>query len=88
MIIGVLLLLAFGYLGQNIALKYVEPTKLSIIVSLEAVFASILKIIILSVVFKPFVFIGGSLIIAAVVVSQQQNNIDVKEISSNGKESI
>lgn len=77
----------FGYLGQNIALKYVEPSKISIIVSLEAVFASILEIIMLSIAFKPFVFLGGSLIIAAVVVSQMKQE-ESKGKNKYGKEGI
>jgi drug/metabolite transporter (DMT)-like permease len=79
---------AFGYLGQNIALKYVEPAKISIIVSLEAVFASVLEIILLSAIFKPFVFIGGGLIIMAVVVSQVNSNLQNKELAFHGKEGI
>lgn len=77
----------FGYLGQNIALKYVEPSKISIIVSLEAVFASILEIIMLSIAFKPFVFLGGSLIIVAVVVSQMKQE-ESKGKNKYGKEGI
>ena len=59
-----------GFLIQGYALKYSLPTRVSLIVTLESVFAAIGAVLILNEVLSTTIIIGGFLIVSAVVVSE------------------
>ena len=61
---------AFGFLVQSYALKISLPTRVSLIVALESVFAAIGSVLILNEVLSVSVLIGGVLILSAVVFNE------------------
>ena len=71
---------ALGFLVQSYALKYSEPTKVSLIVTLESVFAVIGAILLLNEEITASIIIGGLLIVTGVIVSE------TKLFNNRGKE--
>ena len=61
---------AIGFLVQSYALKYSLPTRVSLIVVLESVFAAIGSVLIVNEVLTESVVIGGLLIIAGVLITE------------------
>jgi drug/metabolite transporter (DMT)-like permease len=61
---------ALGFLVQSYALKISVPTRISLIVTLESIFAVIGSVLILNDVIGVEVIIGGLLIISAVLINE------------------
>lgn len=61
---------ALGFLVQSFVLKISLPTRVSLIVTLESIFAVIASVIILKEDITKLIIIGGSLIILGVVVNE------------------
>ncbi len=61
---------ALGFLVQSYALKISLPTRVSLIVALESVFAVIGAVLIENEIITPMVIIGGLLIISGVLISE------------------
>ena len=61
---------ALGFLVQSYALKYSEPTKVSLIVTLESVFAAFGAVILLNEDITASIITGGLLIVTGVIVSE------------------
>lgn len=61
---------ALGFLVQSYALKLSLPTKVSLIVAMESVFAAIGSVLILHEVLSVQIVVGGILIISAVLLSE------------------
>ena len=61
---------ALGFLVQSYALKFSLPTKVSLIVALESVFAAIGSVLILNEILSVQIVLGGLLIISAVLLSE------------------
>lgn len=75
---------ALGFLVQSYALKISLPTRISLIVALESVFAAVGAVIILSETVSYSLVIGGVLILGAVVFNEtkpfKKNRIIVEEV--------
>jgi drug/metabolite transporter (DMT)-like permease len=69
-----------GFLVQGYALKYSLPTRISLIVTLESVFAAIGSVLIIKEVLSLEIVLGGLLIISAVLISELKpfNNKSIK----------
>lgn len=61
---------ALGFLVQSFVLKVSLPTRVSLIVTLESIFAAIASVMILNEELTYLIIIGGSLIIVGVVVNE------------------
>lgn len=61
---------AFGFLVQNFALKISHPTRISLIVALEAVFGAIGSVLIVNDVLTLNIVVGGMLIISAILITE------------------
>lgn len=71
---------ALGFLVQSYALKVSLPTRISLIVSLESVFAAIGAVLILNEVISVSLVIGGFLIITAIIFNETKPFKRVKKI--------
>ena len=61
---------AVGFLVQSYALKVSLPTRISLIVALESVFAAIGSVLIIGEILTPRVVIGGFLIISGIIITE------------------
>ena len=61
---------ALGFLVQSYALKISVPTRISLIVALEAVFAAIGSVLIINEVLSVQIVIGGILIISGILITE------------------
>lgn len=61
---------ALGFLIQSYALKISIPTRISLIVALESVFAAIGSVLIINEILSPQIVIGGILIISGIVITE------------------
>ena len=61
---------ALGFLIQSFVLKISHPTRVSLIVALEAVFAAIGSVLIINEVLSMQIVIGGLLIISGIFITE------------------